>query len=262
MRQVIWHSPNQQKRPSTGRNPDSDSATSTLPFAPRLPVKVIWVALAAWQVQFQCSHKMPIQKSDKIHESGSNCGSRDTEMEVGEMLIPPSAARKLAANTHTATPWFSASGGDDSGSSHNFSGLIHPKWCKFVLTLDIHTLDCLLLQPFPPGDPGHEMYCIPKLLRSGVCNQQRFRWLAACQPWAGHGFEHHFLQKSDLIQTRQFKLTIHPKWFQQVSPASCYFRHNVKNRLHRWKQNTPKINKKSSFHGVTIQFHPNFLASS
>lgn len=29
---------------------------------------------------------------------------QDTEMEVGEMLIPPSAARKLAANTHTATP--------------------------------------------------------------------------------------------------------------------------------------------------------------
>ena len=27
-----------------------------------------------------------------------------TEMEVGEMLIPPSAARKLAANSHTVTP--------------------------------------------------------------------------------------------------------------------------------------------------------------
>ena len=66
--------------------------------------------------------------------------------------------------------------------------------------------------------------------------------------------------KSDPIQRRQFKLTIHPndssKSLQPPATSGTMSRIGCTGG----SRIPPKINlKKSSFHGVTIQFHPNFL---
>ncbi len=47
----------------------------------------------------------------------------------------------------------------------------------------------------------------------------------------------------------------------QVSPASCYFRHNVKNRLHGWKQNTPKVMLSWCHDSISSQFLGIFVDS-
>lgn len=187
---------------------------------------------------------------------------QDTEMEVGEMLIPPSAARKFAANTHTATPWFSASGGWWQWFFPQLLRFNPPEVVQVCFDISYPYLRLLIASAFSAWGPRPWNVLYSKTIEKWRMQPTKIS-LASCMPalsrtWLRTSIP--AILKSDPIQRRQFKLTIHPndssKSLQPPATSGTMSRIGCTGG----SRIPQTINlKKSSFHGVTIQFHPNFL---